>query len=80
MALHDDLVPAEIKRIAASFIELQIARHKADYNVKDSVTLVEAQAFVQMGRDAFADWATVASTPAADTFLTELLVRGIKER
>jgi hypothetical protein len=73
-------VPAEIHRIADSFVQLQNARHKADYNVKDSVTPVEAQTLVQMARDAFTDWAAVAPTPAADTYLTELLVGGIKER
>jgi uncharacterized protein (UPF0332 family) len=73
-------VPAEIQRIADSFVQLQNARHKADYNIKDSVTPVEAQTFVQMAGDAFADWATVAADPAANTYLTELLVGGIKER
>ncbi len=73
-------VPPEINHIADSFVQLQNARHKADYNVKDSVTPVEAQTFVQMARDAFADWAVVAPNPAADTYLTELLVGGIKER
>lgn len=48
-------VPAEITRIADSFVQLQNARHKADYNVKDSVTPLEAQTFVQMARDAFTD-------------------------
>jgi len=57
-----------------------IARHKADYNVKDVETPVEAQTFVQMARDAFTPWAAVAANLAVDTFLTELLVGGIKER
>jgi hypothetical protein len=73
-------IPAEIKRIADNFTQLQDARHKADYNVKDSVTSSEAQTFVQLARDSFTDWVTVVSDPAADTFLTELLVGGIKER
>jgi|SRR5579884_1938861 len=73
-------VPVEVRRIADSFIQLQEARHKADYNVKDAVTLAEAQTFVQMARDAFRDWAAVAANPAANTYLTELLVGGIKER
>ncbi len=73
-------VPPEIKRIADSFVQLQNARQKADYNVKDSVTPVEAQTFVEMARDAFTDWEAVAANPAADTYLTELLVGGIKER
>ncbi len=31
-------VPAEAQRIADFFVQLQNARHKVDYNVKDSVT------------------------------------------
>jgi hypothetical protein len=73
-------VPAEIGRIADSFVQLQNARHKADYNVKDSVNPVEAQTFVQLAQDAFTDWTTVAPNPAADTFMTELLLGGVKER
>ncbi len=73
-------VPAEVKRVADSFVQLQDARRKADYNIKDSVTLAEAQTFVQMARDAFVDWGLVAANPAADNYLTELLMGGIKER
>jgi hypothetical protein len=73
-------VPAEIARIAYSFVELQNARHKADYNVIDLVTPLQAQTFVQMAGDAFTDWAAVAVNPAAEVYLTELLVGGIKER
>ena len=73
-------VPIEVQRIADSFVQLQNARHKADYNVKDSVTPVEAQTLVRMAQDAFTDWGVVAAHPAADTYLTELLVGGIKDR
>ena len=73
-------VPPEIKRIAEAFVQLQEARHKADYNVKDPVTPVEAQTFAQMARDAFIDWATISANAASDAFLTELLVGGIKDR
>src|SRR5947209_6947958 len=73
-------VPAEVQRIADSFVQLQNARHKADYNVKDPVTPVEAQTFVQMARNAFSDWLVVTAHPAADAYLTELLVGGVKDR
>jgi hypothetical protein len=73
-------VPLEIQRIADGFVQLQEARYKADYNVKDPVTSVEAQTSAQMARDAFSDWATISANVAADAFLTELLVGGIKDR
>jgi len=73
-------VSLEIQRIAGAFVQLQNARHKADYNVKDTVTPAEAQIFVQMARDAFTDWGAAAANPAADVYLTELLVGGVKER
>ena len=73
-------VPTEIHRIADAFVQLQESRHKADYNVKDPVTPVEARTSVLMARDAFTDWVTISTDPAADVFLTELLVGGIKDR
>jgi hypothetical protein len=73
-------VPPEIQRIADAFVQLQEARHKADYNVRDPVTSVEAQTSVQMARDAFGDWETISANAASDAFLTELLVGGIKDR
>ena len=50
-------VPSEVQRIADSFVQLQNARHKADYNVKDTVTPVEAQTCIQLAQAAFADLA-----------------------
>ncbi len=73
-------VPLEIQRIAERFVQLQESRHKADYNVKDPVTSVEARTSVQMAQDAFNDWRNISSNVAADVFLTELLVGGIKDR
>ncbi|SRR6266545_5010424 len=73
-------VPVEIQRISDSFVQLQNARHKADYNIKDPMIPVEAQTFVQLARDAFLDWAAIGANPAADAYLTELLLGGIKER
>jgi len=73
-------VPAEVERLADSFVQVQNARMKADYNIKDPVIAVEALAAVQVARDAFTDLAAVASDPAADVFLTELLIGGIKDR
>lgn len=73
-------VPAEIQRIADAFVQLQEARHKVDYNMKDPVTPVEAQTSVRMAQDAFADWTTISGNAATDAFLTELLVGGIRDR
>jgi hypothetical protein len=73
-------IPIEIKNVADSFVQLQGARHKADYNVKDSVNLAEAQNFVRTAQTAFSNWGVIATTPAADTFLTELLIGGVRVR
>jgi hypothetical protein len=78
--LTGQTVPMEIQRIALYFVELQNARMKADYNIKDSVTQQYAKSFVQMAQDAFTDWAALGANPAVDTYLTELLLGGIKER
>jgi hypothetical protein len=73
-------VPPEIQHISVAFVQLQEARHKADYDVTNTVTPLDAQTKVQMVKTAFNDWATVAVHPASDAFLTELLVGGIKDR
>lgn len=73
-------VRAGLQRVAGCFMQLQEARHKADYNVKDRVTVLEAQTAVGLAQDAFLEWRAVEAEPAADVYLTELLVGGIKER
>ena len=63
----------EIIDVASTFVDLQQARHMADY---DHVTpLVRANALLRVAQveKAFARWKTVRTKPNADVFLASLL-------
>jgi hypothetical protein len=57
-----------------AFVELQAARHRADYDLNEQWNRLEAQNRVQTARQAFADWATVRNTPNAAVFVAALLL------
>ena len=67
----------ELVALARAFVELQQARHEADYNRAHRVTRREVLYMVNLAERAFADWRLVRRTPQADTFLTGLLAFGI---
>ncbi len=74
------VVPQQICDIASAFIALQEARHQADYHTDAVITHAQASTDVTRAETAFLDWAAIQAMPAADTFLTELLCRGIPKR
>ena len=73
-------VPAELKRLAQAFVELQQARHEADYDLTRAFTRRDALDFVDRTEQAFKDWRTVEGTPAGDAFLIALLLRSKLDR
>lgn len=66
-------VPIALKDVAEAFVELQQARHEADYDVFRTFTRAEALDLVDMAEQAFANWHTIRKTLPADVFLTALL-------
>jgi uncharacterized protein (UPF0332 family) len=74
------VIPSQIREIARAFVTLQEFRHRADYNTAVTVAHGEADTEVTRAEVAFLDWAAVQADPAADTFLAELLCRGIPRR
>ncbi len=80
LVLAGQIVPVGVRNIAAEFVELQIARHQADYNTAVGITQADAQTELLRAEVAFLDWAAVQADPAADAFLAELLCRGILRR
>jgi hypothetical protein len=73
-------VPRQIVDVASAFLLLQKARHRADYDTASTVTHIEADTEVMRAEVAFLDWAAARSDPEAETFLVELLCRGIPKR
>lgn len=58
-----------------AFVDLQEARHQADYDLAKAWLRTEVLDHVQSARDAFSDWAQVRKTDGATVFLTALLLQ-----
>lgn len=64
--------PSGLKTVAEAFVNLQTARHEADYNLSVRYTFQQAADFVDDAEQAFVMWQTVRSTPEAREFLLAL--------
>jgi hypothetical protein len=74
------LIPQGIRNIASEFVALQKARHQADYDTSATITQAQADTNVMRAELAFLDWEVVQADSATETFLAELLCRGIPKR
>ncbi len=66
---------ASLSRVARAFVELQDARHKADYDVGEEFEPAEASNAVEQARQAFAAWMEVREESIAQPYLYSLLFR-----
>jgi hypothetical protein len=73
-ALDGALIQPELRRLSSAFVELQQARHEADYDLLRSFTRAEALDLLDQADQSFRDWDTVKGTIQADVFLMSLLV------
>jgi len=62
-------------RVLEAFVDLQEARHQADYDTAKQWTRLDAVKQVQAARQAFEGWAIVRRTPNATVFLAALLLQ-----
>ena len=72
-ALNGESLQSEIIRVATAFVDLQQARHEADYDRARRFTRRETLDLLDQAQQAFADWKKVRKTIQADTFLAGLL-------
>lgn len=77
---EDQLIPMGLRDIASAFVALQEARRAADYDTGATITPAQADTAVMRAELAFLDWEAVQGDPATDSFLAELLCRGIPKR
>lgn len=68
-------IPDDLRDVASAFVELQQARHDADYNLARTFRRTEAVYAVQLVEDARAKWAKVRQHPDARLFLVALLAQ-----
>ncbi len=64
----------DLQAIARIFIELQEARHSADYDLSWKITRSEAEQYIAMANTAFQAWSRIASTAEANIFILSLLL------
>ena len=74
--LNGQALQPELVRVASALVELQEARHEADYDPARRFTRREALDLVGQAELAFADWNHVRGSIQADTFLIGLLAFG----
>lgn len=67
-------VPGDLREVAQAFVDLQEARHEADYDLALRFSRSEAQALVDQTERAFAAWQRVRRTATARVFLASLLL------
>ena len=72
---HQALQP-ELVGVAKAFVDLQQARHEADYDTARRFTRREVLDLLEEAEQAFADWRHVRRSIQAETFLAGLLAFG----
>jgi uncharacterized protein (UPF0332 family) len=68
------LEPALVKVLEA-FVELQEARHQADYDLTKTLNRLAAETYVTAAREAFASWQTIRRTSNTAVFVAALLLQ-----
>jgi hypothetical protein len=53
------VVPSDLKDVAQAFVDLQQARHEADYNLGKSFSRSEALTLIGQATKAFQDWGRI---------------------
>ena len=61
--------------VAQAFVDLQQARHKADYDIEEPFQPLDAAVDVAQARLAFVTWAEVRDEPIAQRYLYSLLFK-----
>ena len=72
-AITNQSVQPALANVAAAFIDLQQARHEADYDIARKFTRQEVLDLVELAEQVFEEWATVRKSLQADTYLVALL-------
>jgi len=68
-------IGADLRNVAETFVDLQEARHLADYDLSFKFSRVDVLALIDAVSDAFTDWTTAKPTANAKVFLMDLLLR-----
>ncbi len=72
--LNGQSLQPQLISVAEAFLDLQQARHDADYDRAYRLTRSDTLDLLSVAQDAFEDWKVVRKTLQADVFLASLLV------
>ncbi len=67
-------VSDDLRLVALSFMQLQEARHSADYDLDSAWNRAKVSQYVQVAKDAFAAWDRVWRDSEANVFLLSFLL------
>ena len=74
LALVGPTVSSQLQTVARAFIDLQDARHQADYDLDWFVTREDALHYLGLAWDAFDAWKAIETTAEANIFILSLLL------
>ena len=74
--LDGEALQPELINVAATFVDLQEARHEADYDMMRRFSRREVLDLVDRAKQAFVDWNRVRRSVQADTFLAGMFAFG----
>ncbi len=73
-ALAGNPVTPELSEVAQAFVDLQEARHEADYDLGRTFTRREVSDLIEVADKARTAWQQLRSTPEGKTFLMAMLI------
>ncbi|HKK17110.1 MAG TPA: hypothetical protein VJ952_00395, partial [Opitutales bacterium] len=68
-------LPPELRRLSTTFVDLQQARHEADYDPAIRLTRSEVLDLVGRVEQAFEDWQMIKNSLQSDVFLAGLMAQ-----
>jgi hypothetical protein len=71
----EQAVRSKLSVVAQASVDLQQARHKADYDIGEPFKAVDAAVDIALARLAFLRWAEIKDEPLAQGYLYSLLFR-----
>jgi hypothetical protein len=74
------LIAPQLQDIGTAFVNLQQARHEADYDTGTPLGHADADLKVMTAENAFLDWAACQAHPSSGVFLTDLFLKSVMKR
>jgi hypothetical protein len=73
-------IAPQLQNIGTAFVDLQQARHDADYDIATPLGHADADFKVATAENAFLNWAAWQADPSSGVFLTDLFLRSVLRR